>query len=505
MMNFLRTGFCAPLLCALLSAPQPAAAEAPQRIDVEAVVAGPEGQRARGLTAQDFKLLVDGREVPIGSFSEVEGQGTSYLVFVDDSFSMGVHRNAVLARLAKELGRLGPGDRMAVVAFDGHRIERLTDWTGDRATLARVFEKARQRPAWGIHRMALQQSATWGGPQSVLSQVEGAIGATAAAMRALDVPPGRRAFLLLSGGWPMLSAGEPLRKGPAPSPSPEGEKLFQPLVDTANLLGYTIYPVDMPVRGLSKNPSDVSAHRPAQVTYGPSNQNQERLGISTIQQGGPPQLPPPGFMMTPWERASQDALSFLARETGGRAVPSLERLEAHERTVNRSYYSLAFAPQWESDGELHKIRVEVRPPGFSVRSRNSHVDLAPPALVAESLRRFEEGSGTKRLPALAGKPVRAGSSREVPVLIEIPAGTLAVAPGSSEARVLLSIAVLESPGSREESQISELRFPVQGGAQGEPLHYKTTVRVRKGAQRLLLAVSDPLGGGQLWTELEVAP
>src|SRR6476659_2470464 len=86
-------------------------------VNVEAVVTGRSGQQVRGLAAGDFRLLVDGKEVPVEYFAEVadgasvtgetpaaaptpstspsvpvpvpagEAVGRSYLVYVDDSFS----------------------------------------------------------------------------------------------------------------------------------------------------------------------------------------------------------------------------------------------------------------------------------------------------------------------------------------------------------------------------------------------------------------------------------
>src|SRR5436305_14982848 len=105
-------------LAALPTAPQalppaPPASSFGERIDVRvvnvaAVVTDREGGRVRGLTAADFRLLVDNQEVPIGYFTEIadgkaaapaagapattsplaagELVGTSYLVFVDNSF-----------------------------------------------------------------------------------------------------------------------------------------------------------------------------------------------------------------------------------------------------------------------------------------------------------------------------------------------------------------------------------------------------------------------------------
>ena len=116
-------------------------------VNVEAVATDSKGRPVHGLTAADFQMRVDGREVPIDYFTEVsEGEevasrpdavsppapvkvGTSYLIFIDNAFSIDVQRNLVLSRLEQDL-RLGPEDRVAVVSYDG-RPRLLSGWTGE--------------------------------------------------------------------------------------------------------------------------------------------------------------------------------------------------------------------------------------------------------------------------------------------------------------------------------------------------------------------------------------
>jgi VWFA-related protein len=208
---------CAVLLVLLMVA-LPALAQ----VDVEAVVTDREGNRVRGLSAGDFRLLVDGIEVPVERFAEVaEGTvGRSYLVFVDDSLSIAVQRNLVLWEIERDLDRLGSGDRMAIVAFDGERLHPLADWTGDREVLSAALAEARKRPA----RESLTRSAIW------------VADAAAGALRSVSPSPGRKAMLVLSGGWP---AGPSLQ-----------------LVRDANRLGYTLYPVDVPALEREAAPED---------------------------------------------------------------------------------------------------------------------------------------------------------------------------------------------------------------------------------------------------------
>ena len=147
-------------------------------VNLEVVVTDRDGARVRGLSPQDFRLKVDGKEVPIDYFSEVTGGiagaalpgvesvpsvssgeavGTSYLVFVDDSFSLRVDRNRVLEKLREQLGYLGPHDRMAIVSFDGKRLEMLSTWSQSRPALERVL-----RAELGHRTHGIERRAQWG-------------------------------------------------------------------------------------------------------------------------------------------------------------------------------------------------------------------------------------------------------------------------------------------------------------------------------------------------------
>src|SRR5215218_1317072 len=110
-------------------------------VNVEAVVTDEKGARVRGLAAKDLRLLVDGHEVPVEYFAEVEdgkaaatapaatapaaaapaggaqapaspGEAVqrSYLIYIDDSFSIAAIRNEALAKLDSDLKLLRPGD-----------------------------------------------------------------------------------------------------------------------------------------------------------------------------------------------------------------------------------------------------------------------------------------------------------------------------------------------------------------------------------------------------------
>ena len=90
----------------------------------------------------------------------VPGQpvGTSYLVFIDDYFSLRLDRDRALERLRSELPALGPEDRMAIVAYDGDRVEMLSSWSRSSRELDSVLQRATSRPADGFQRWAERRS-----------------------------------------------------------------------------------------------------------------------------------------------------------------------------------------------------------------------------------------------------------------------------------------------------------------------------------------------------------
>ncbi|HEY9421928.1 MAG TPA: VWA domain-containing protein, partial [Thermoanaerobaculia bacterium] len=381
------------ILSSFAAAQQPPAAEPPmfgeeldvRVVNVEAVVTDKDGNRVSGLKPEDFRLRVDGKEVPVEYFTEVKegrlvapataegGPATAepgaasegamptwYLVFVDDYFPVAAHRNAVLKSLKDDLGRLGPNDRMAVVAWNGGRLSLVSNWSGSRKDLERAFDEAMARPARGFDRLkefhnfqndeAFASTATDDGrvldlavlstglneresayADALVRQVQAAVGATVSAMRGFAAPEGRKVLLLLAGGWP-FSPQSFVRANIPPSRSlADGDQLYRRLTNTANLLGYTIYPVDVP--GIQREAASATAEAPADLA---------------------------SFNMR--EQEVEGTLDFIAEETGGRSLVNSNRAIALERANSdtRSYYLLGFSPDWKRNDKSHAMKVEVR-------------------------------------------------------------------------------------------------------------------------------------------------
>jgi len=395
-------------------------------INVEVVVTDRDGNRVRGLQVGDFELLVDGEPVPIGYFTEIdegvargaraeadkaedgglqavpslapdEPVRTNYLLFIDEFFAIRRDRDRVLKRLERDLAQLGAHDRMAVVAFDGRNVARLTDWTGARDELRDAFREARKREALGIMRRAdIDPAATApdspgaaaSGPlaQNTLDGVESApalnsvrrtatalnlskrereiqrsVLAATATVRSFADPPGRKAMLVLTDGWEAPGFNNPDPFGPPP---PSIESIYGPLVHAANRLGYTLYPVDL--AGLNPRFAN-SSFGIGDVSVGYN----AGAGASSAAAQSSPFAAPQGLNLE-W---SQDAaFGYLAHETGG--LPMINAFRdialAEAATDTRHYYWLGFEPPRNQDDELHDIEIRLAGhPDLQVRSRQS--------------------------------------------------------------------------------------------------------------------------------------
>ena len=509
-------------------------------VNIEVVVTDKKtGLPVLGLGPEDFTLEVDGEQVPIGYFTEVRGGttlsgvgeelvpgipavapgkpvGTSYLLFIDDFFSIHIDRNRVLNALAEDLPLLGPEDRMAVVAFAGQELEMLSTWSQSVDRLERVLRDARGRPAKGLQRLVefnqfdfsrevlddLVFDNGLGVPEftrtlsieerayveRLSDQINRSVAAVSSTMRSFAQPPGRKVLILLSGGWPFMPAdylvGD-ISRLVVDRQGPFGDNLYRRLVETANLIGYTIYPVDVP--GLSRSLNDAtSAQRDAPG----------RIGDAFFQ-----------------EQQIHQTLEFIARETGGEALINSRRVEAFSSTVadTRSYYWLGFAPSREWDDKRHDIRVKVGDRQFRVRSRTGYLDTSQRSevnMAVESALLFGNAPGYGSLDASAGAAVATKRNRmEVPLEVSIPLDQVTFLPVDDRwaSELELRIAIVDESGQQAEMPVIPLQLTApeepRAGSRGT---WGTTLQLRKKGHRAVVAVYDPASGRILSAGLEIS-
>jgi VWFA-related protein len=497
-------------------------------VNLEVVVTDRRGTRIPGLSRGDFELFVDGKPVPIDYFTEVnagvatmvagapaipgasagEPVGTSYLVFIDDYFSIAADRNRVLDSLAAQVGLLGPRDRMAVVAWDGSHLTMLSSWTGDRAALARTLGEAAKRPSDGLVRLV--ERNTFGSDADLLrlasfdvrqaprgldllslryveqvqEQVERATGAVTSTMRAFAMPPGRKVMLLLSGGWPSQPVGW-LSASPSLADLLErADASLETVIHTANLLGYTLYPVDVP--GMSRDFTGSAEHA----------------------------QPPPSLPIFLREQDLHYTLDRLADATGGQALLNSRRETALEdvTTDTRSYYWLGFAVDRRFDEKQHPVRVEVRRKGLRLRHRDGFQDFSRArevTMAVESALLFGSEAAQGPLQVQLGTARRAGFGKvEVPLELSIPADEVTFLPIGDgwTTRLELRLAALDDAGGTADVPVVPLSVSLpQRPEPGTLVPYSTSIRLRKQHHELLVALYDPASGALLSSRLEVDP
>ena len=235
-------------------------------------------------------------------------------------------------------------------------------------------------------------------------------------------------MLLLSGGWPFSALDYVIDNPNRPiieREVPSGEEILRPLVDTANRLGYTIYPVDVP--GVESTSSADAA------SAGPG-----RTGLNLR------------------EQEHEASLLYAAEQTGGRALInglSSQVLETAESDT-RSYYWLGFTPSWQGNDKRHKVALTVLTKGLRIRTRTGFLDLSRKAensLVVESAMLFGNSPDVVPMAIKLGAPVASGRREmEVPVSLAIPVDAITFVPvnGKHTAELELRVSAVDSGGNR---------------------------------------------------------
>ncbi len=503
-------------------------------VNIEVVVTDKTGKRVKGLGASDFELLLDDEVVPIDYFSEItdgliegaaEGEtaapgleagapvATSYLVFIDEFFSVTRDRDRVLDRLIAQIVGMAPQDRMAVVSYDGKGLERISGWTSG-SELARALASAKRRPSQGLRRLMEQRSSLQPNElqqfqidsaqfdsqltleerylvDRLEDQLERVVRAAVSTLRSFAAPPGRKTMLLLSGGWafdPLEYLVDDVTRGVFDGRAGRYGELYDPLRDTANLLGYTLYPVDVP--GFQTTSIGVDS---------------DVDSVADARNAGR------GFFR---ESGLHRSLEYLANETGGRALLNSNRDRLLEEVVadTRSYYWLGFSPVRNGDDQRHEIEVRVKRPGLKVRSRGDYFDFSRErevTLAVESALYFGAPPSVQPLGVKLGRGRRSGLRTmltPLDVLIPADAVTILPGPGGFVGQLELRVAVLDEDGATTDTPVIPLNLELaERPPAGALLSYSTQLKLRRKKHTLVVAIYDIATGGILSSSLEVSP
>jgi VWFA-related protein len=162
--------------------PMPAASTVPKALQVDAVVTDVDGHAAPRLTAADFDLSVDGKSMPITSFSFVTPQPRRVILLVDD---VGLSRDGV-DRVRAALtgfvdGQMQAGDEAALLRTrSGSGV--LESLTADKKVLDEAIRQVEYTPGEVRDQFVLTAMVT----------------ALRSALTGLTMIPGRKAVVLIS-------------------------------------------------------------------------------------------------------------------------------------------------------------------------------------------------------------------------------------------------------------------------------------------------------------------
>ncbi len=478
-------------------------------VNIEVVVTDRQGNRIRGLQASDFELHVDGDPVPLDYFSEIddrrarassddrvaaapgltadESVGTNYLIFIDEVSAIRQSRDRILQHIENDLDRLGPTDRLALVAFDGRSLTRITDWTSSRDQIEDALSRARDRTALG-----LQNKFGLG------FQTRRSVMAAAGTVRSFADAPGRKVMLLLAAGWDtQVDLWNPRVLWVLGLPEASLVDLYGPLVHAANLVGYSLYPIDMGGAGPARPNDPRVNHKEFGLT-----------GLAVPWRGGGDESEDP--------QRWRDVLQYLADETGGLPMISFlgNRALAETSEDTRSYYWLGFEPQRAGDDVLHDIEVRViGRPGLQVRSRRHYMDMSrgtETTMLVEGALLFGGAPGAPVLEVGFGAPRKAGFRKiAVPMGVRIPLDGLTMLPIGDERmmnELEFRFTVIDEFGDHSDTPVS--RIPIVGSDTPPPgavFVYETDLVMRKRMHRYVAAVYHPLSGAILSASGEVGP
>lgn len=417
---------------AALAAPARAQIEAPAQekpfaeivdvrvVNVDVIVTDRDGQPVYDLERSDFEVFEDGEAQEVTNFYRVEGvrlrsdesgdwevisADSSFrrrmLLLIDNNFIEKPDRDRAVEALEGYLDQKFDGTYEWGVIAVGDDVRVLEPFTPDKMRVRAALDLVKTMPTFAsryrVDRNILNdpvrtrqaqraEAATQGEFQdpnssfltalrfeskfNVAATLE-AFQRTARAMvqgfRAYSNMPGNKVLIWITGGVPMLPEyafqGEGITGTGAMSERDRDLREYQSelrkLVDSisweANAAQFKVYPV----KAVGLKPGM------------PQNDPSFRSSGATFSEAA---------FSAPVEVDDTDSAQLsLALGTGGLYLTSNRTFDSFEAADRDTavYYSLGYRPQRSEDGQLHKVRVEVKKPGLVARSRSGYVDLEP--------------------------------------------------------------------------------------------------------------------------------
>ncbi len=492
---------------------------------IEVVVTDSKGQRVPGLTPADFEVKQDGIAQKITNFFAVTGgkllleDGTAvdlankeeaaevprevkarYIFYVDNLNIQPMNRNRMFKRLKEFVAEvIGPNAEGMVVTFD-HSLKVRRQFTSEVNDLIGAideieFESAGGTTAKGEWKDALDKIANSKTSseaigavrmyaQSVRNDMEFTIDAIKQTLDSMAGLQGRKSLLYMSEGLP-ASAGYELFnviRDKFQDTSATMEQFdfdlntkYVKIVQAANANGVTIYTLD--ASGLST--SDVMS--------ADSGGRDDKIHVDEFQM----------------RQNMQGPIRMMAEETGGKATVNSNDWKAGLDSIAAdfsNYYSIGFRSARGVADRPHKIDVEVKRKGLTVRTRTSYVEKSIETRTAEAVIASLAYARTDN-PLQASLSVGKAKPHDrqnyaLPVRISVPIAKLGLVPAGDvyEGQFLVYFVVRDASGNQSDLSIQrqEVHIPTKDldVAQRKDFYYDVTLLVVPGGQKLAVGVRD---------------
>lgn len=488
-------------------------------MDLDVAVTDSKGRPVPDLKQQEFSVKVDGKPMPIDYFARVEegaihapdlasappervlaeyrkGEDAyvprHFLIYVDFGHLSPPNRNRALEALRDLITRLGPGDTARVVQFD-RRARDLTPWTASKEALLSAV--SRLETGVGMSRLMTEQqtlrdidstgsrsgriAAARNYGEQERAEVRQMLNDMASEVTTLTALPGKKAFLLVSGGfetqpgYAMMQYASGRLSLSAFDIRNLGAEI-DAVVKKANACDVTFYTVD--ARGLTAEGASASNDDPLA----------SRPGV--------------GFIA---REESQAGMRLLARDTGGIALMNSNDFENGLGRVYRdtsTYYSIGINVSRLPGTGYRDVRVEVSRPGMTVRARRGFA-----ARSSEQRARDVTQAALRTNVEYRGIPVtlRLAPARKEkkyysqPISVMMPASSLTFVPqgDGAQAKVDVYVGVIDDSGNTSDVGREDVSFNLPKNAPPDaPLNHVVTLQIRKGNQRIVVNVQDRTSG-----------
>ncbi len=513
-------------------------------VDIDVYVTTKDGEPVRGLTQDDFELLIDDRPVTITNFLalderirrterlpppptsaaapapagaettdarpvEVEPPPLHLVIYIDNVHIRPENRKWVIENLRRVVPSLTrTGDAVMLVTYDRRPIVRQPFTTDSKLILAAIDE-AEMLTAGGAaldldRRRALEEidvtqnqvsasRAARSYAEYLSSEVRFSMGALSDFTSSLAGIPGRKALLYVSDGLPLVAAEElfvaiddrfGISSGLSQAFTYDFTRNFDRLSGIANSSGVTFYTLD--AKGLQVDES-VGADAAAFQNI------RSRTVIEATRKNN---------LAAP--------LKILAEDTGGQSIIGTNALiPALERVIDdfTTYYSLGYMPT-TADGRLHDIEVRVKNrPELKIRHRDGFRLKDPQSRLLDvtgaALEYGVERSALGTTIELTQPSAKGDGLYQLPVQIRIPLGRLTLIPNNDATawvgQIQVAIGTMATNGEKAPAQAQPThRIEIPNAdlerAKASFYTYELPIVVRSGTQRIGIGVRDEIGG-----------